>query len=206
MAKRPYCEQFPVVHFLLALTTHQPHTNRIQQRKTWQRFREIPEWIETATKTRAISPATAIAELEAMCEVPSNLHLLGTSALSKVLSDQRKAAATVSIIPSSINRSPTSLSYSPLLHPHPCKPHQTHRPSKPNYQISRHHHCRKSVVLQQLEDEGSRRRVGRANTFFFGAPPTRFMLLSDFLLDQMTFPVTITFDLAYIISYSVQFS
>jgi hypothetical protein len=74
-------------------------TDRMQQRKTWQRFREIPEWIEAAAKARVISPAAAIAELEVMQEMPNTHTLLGTSALSKLLSDQRKAAAAISTFP-----------------------------------------------------------------------------------------------------------
>lgn len=87
MSDTPFSQPFPT------------GTDCMQQRKTWQRFREIPEWIEAAAKARAISPAAAIAELEVMREMPNTHTLLGTSALSKLLSDQRKAAAAVSTFP-----------------------------------------------------------------------------------------------------------
>ncbi|CAK5272068.1 unnamed protein product [Mycena citricolor] len=35
-------------------------------RKSWERFREIPEWIDSQAKRRSISPSTVIDELEAL--------------------------------------------------------------------------------------------------------------------------------------------
>ncbi|KAF5370507.1 hypothetical protein D9615_010341 [Tricholomella constricta] len=69
-------------------------------RKFWQRFREIPEWIDASIKDRRISTTEALAELEGMRSVPGRAGLLGTSALSEtLLADRRKAAAKTILAP-----------------------------------------------------------------------------------------------------------
>ncbi|KAH9939892.1 hypothetical protein B0H21DRAFT_812429 [Amylocystis lapponica] len=62
-------------------------------RKAWQRFREIPEWIENAIRNRGLCPADAIVQLEDLRQVDSSTALLGMSALCNKLSKQRKALA-----------------------------------------------------------------------------------------------------------------
>ncbi|KAG6848859.1 hypothetical protein H0H93_013373 [Arthromyces matolae] len=62
-------------------------------RKAWQRFREIPEWIDTSMKERGITPSVAISELEKMQRPSGRTSMLGTSALSLLLANDRKAAA-----------------------------------------------------------------------------------------------------------------
>ncbi|KAG6848797.1 hypothetical protein H0H93_013955 [Arthromyces matolae] len=62
-------------------------------RKTWERFREIPEWIDTAMRERGLTSAAAIKELEARRSVPGRSTLLGTNALASQLACSRKADA-----------------------------------------------------------------------------------------------------------------
>lgn len=62
----------------------------LQPQKFWQRFREIPEWIDTEIQTRNATPAKLITELENSRKVPNKSALLGTSALSSVLAELRK--------------------------------------------------------------------------------------------------------------------
>ncbi|KDR69528.1 hypothetical protein GALMADRAFT_230698 [Galerina marginata CBS 339.88] len=65
-----------------------------KNRKAWQRFREIPEWIDIKIKS-GFNIAQAMAELEEMRCVPGKLRHLGTSALAELLATNRKAAAKV---------------------------------------------------------------------------------------------------------------
>ncbi|KDR75964.1 hypothetical protein GALMADRAFT_225713 [Galerina marginata CBS 339.88] len=65
-----------------------------KNRKAWQRFREIPEWIDIKIKS-GFNIAQAMAELEEMRCVPGKLRRLGTSALAELLATNRKAAAKV---------------------------------------------------------------------------------------------------------------
>ncbi|KAJ7252582.1 hypothetical protein C8J57DRAFT_1351069 [Mycena rebaudengoi] len=72
-----------------------------KSRKFWERFREIPEWIETETNLGSRSPEASIAELEALrnglakqSAVGDEILLipLGINALAKHLTEQRKAS------------------------------------------------------------------------------------------------------------------
>jgi len=65
-----------------------------KDRKAWQRFREIPEWIDLKMKN-GFTASQAIIKLEEKRSVPGKSCLLGTSALVKLLTTERKAAAKV---------------------------------------------------------------------------------------------------------------
>ena len=62
----------------------------IQARKNWQRFREIPEWIDGQIKSRGISVTDAIQELEETRKVENKSMLLSMNALSTLLASRRK--------------------------------------------------------------------------------------------------------------------
>ncbi|TFY54494.1 hypothetical protein EVJ58_g8832 [Rhodofomes roseus] len=64
-----------------------------EARKAWQRFREIPEWIDMTIRDEGLSDAAAIARLETMRKVDGNKQLLGSNALTSLLIEQRKAKA-----------------------------------------------------------------------------------------------------------------
>ncbi|KAJ7232353.1 hypothetical protein C8J57DRAFT_1383741 [Mycena rebaudengoi] len=77
-----------------------------KSRKFWERFREIPEWIETETNLGSKSPEASIAELEALrnslakrSAVGDEILLipLGINALAQHLTEQRKAAAGTTV-------------------------------------------------------------------------------------------------------------
>ncbi|KAJ7098524.1 hypothetical protein B0H15DRAFT_945042 [Mycena belliarum] len=65
--------------------------------KLWQRFREIPEWIDTHSSTRDVSPDMIITELEAMrAEAPfSQEEPRSLNWLQKTLAERRKATKRV---------------------------------------------------------------------------------------------------------------
>ncbi|KAF8055686.1 hypothetical protein FPV67DRAFT_1679819 [Lyophyllum atratum] len=75
-------------------------------RKFWQRFREIPEWIKATMMARGIMAAAALADLEGMRSVPGRTGLLGTSTISTMLGNQRKAAAKLAQLPAPPPSSP----------------------------------------------------------------------------------------------------
>ncbi|KAI0352138.1 hypothetical protein OH77DRAFT_1592366 [Trametes cingulata] len=62
-------------------------------RKTWQRFREIPEWIEKAVREQHITPDDAIAQLEAKRHPDGTRTPKGINALVSQLADERKELA-----------------------------------------------------------------------------------------------------------------
>ncbi|KAJ7234260.1 hypothetical protein C8J57DRAFT_1531801 [Mycena rebaudengoi] len=77
-----------------------------KSRKFWERFREIPEWIETETNLGSKSPEASIAKLEALRNslakrsvVGDEILLipLGINAPAKHLTEQRKAAAGTAV-------------------------------------------------------------------------------------------------------------
>ncbi|CAA7268276.1 unnamed protein product [Cyclocybe aegerita] len=68
-------------------------------RKFWQRFCEIPKWIEKEIKTRAITAKDALAELEAFRKVPGKVNLLRTNALTLFLVNRRKEEVQVLQVP-----------------------------------------------------------------------------------------------------------
>ncbi|KAJ6450595.1 hypothetical protein C8R47DRAFT_1084389, partial [Mycena vitilis] len=70
-------------------------------RKFWQRFREIPEWIETQVATKSKTPEACLQELEVLRTANSTrssvnkqivMIPLGVNALTKLLEKQRKEA------------------------------------------------------------------------------------------------------------------
>ncbi|KAJ7698847.1 hypothetical protein B0H16DRAFT_1484319 [Mycena metata] len=80
------------------------HTSRA--RKFWQRFREIPEWIEKEVEARSISPDDCIQHLETIRTKRSTrssvnkqtfLTPLGLNALAKYLGAERKKAAATEV-------------------------------------------------------------------------------------------------------------
>ncbi|KAJ7210917.1 hypothetical protein GGX14DRAFT_394536 [Mycena pura] len=73
-------------------------------RKFWQRFREIPEWIEDQVSTNSKSPEACLQELEALRVANSTrssvdkqiiMIPLGVNALAQLLEKQRKDAAKI---------------------------------------------------------------------------------------------------------------
>ncbi|KAJ7212802.1 hypothetical protein C8J57DRAFT_1256301 [Mycena rebaudengoi] len=81
--------------------------NLLQSWKFWERFRKIPEWIETETNLGSKSPEASIAELEALryslakrSAVGDEILLipLGMNTLPKHLTEQRKAAAGTMVV------------------------------------------------------------------------------------------------------------
>ncbi|KAJ7827303.1 hypothetical protein B0H13DRAFT_1917719 [Mycena leptocephala] len=80
--------------------------NLFQSRKFWERFREIPEWIEAQTKSNSKSSEASIGELEALrtqlakrSAVGDEIIMipLGMNALAKHLTEQRKAAVVAAV-------------------------------------------------------------------------------------------------------------
>ena len=61
-----------------------------QDRKQWERFRELPEWIQSQASTRAISPQSVIDELEQMRNRTSGKPM-GLNALTKEVKKLRFA-------------------------------------------------------------------------------------------------------------------
>ena len=61
-----------------------------QARKTWQRFREIPEWIDSKIKSQGITPDDAICQLEDMRRLPGKVNPCSMNALSTMIANQRK--------------------------------------------------------------------------------------------------------------------
>ncbi|KAL1939606.1 hypothetical protein VTO73DRAFT_9639, partial [Trametes versicolor] len=64
-------------------------------RKAWQRFREIPEWVEDNIKTAKLTSTDAIARLEARQYVNGTTTRKGLSALVNELAAERKLIATI---------------------------------------------------------------------------------------------------------------
>ena len=62
----------------------------LKARKWFERFREIPEWIDAEMRCQVVSPKTVMAQLEAMRDVPDRPRL-GMNALSQHLKSLRKA-------------------------------------------------------------------------------------------------------------------
>lgn len=60
-----------------------------QQRKAWQRFREIPDYIESESAVRNVSPRVILDELEKMRIPEVGTVLKGISALSAIVKDIR---------------------------------------------------------------------------------------------------------------------
>ena len=58
-----------------------------QPRKTWQRFREIPDWIDSSSKERGVAPLVVVDELEAMQGKGSQKK--GLNSLSKDVKELR---------------------------------------------------------------------------------------------------------------------
>ena len=58
-----------------------------QARKTWQRFREIPEWIDSQIKSQ---PDDEIRQLEDMRLLPGKANPCSMNALSTMIATQRK--------------------------------------------------------------------------------------------------------------------
>jgi hypothetical protein len=59
----------------------------IQPRKIWQRFREIPDWIDASSRQRGVSPTDIINELEEMRGKAGQKK--GLNALSKAIKELR---------------------------------------------------------------------------------------------------------------------
>lgn len=85
MAKKFFGEIFIAFNYVITLIFY-----LIQARKNWQRFREIPEWIDSQIKCRGISVADAIQELEETRKVENKSMLLSMNALSALLASRRK--------------------------------------------------------------------------------------------------------------------
>lgn len=63
-------------------------------RKAWQRFREIPEYIESTSQCDGMTPEKVIEQLEEMRAIPGSTTLKGgMSALTKEIASKRKATA-----------------------------------------------------------------------------------------------------------------
>lgn len=61
---------------------------REQERKSWERFREIPEWIDQEASTQGISPEAVIKQLEVLQGVGDGRRL-GLNALAKLVKQKR---------------------------------------------------------------------------------------------------------------------
>jgi hypothetical protein len=61
-----------------------------QARKSWQRFREIPEWIDAEINRSGISVADMIQGLEQKRKVEGKSTLMSMNALSMLLASHRK--------------------------------------------------------------------------------------------------------------------
>ncbi|KAF8998880.1 hypothetical protein BDZ89DRAFT_1147946 [Hymenopellis radicata] len=74
------------VHILLDTTT----TLTVQQgdKQKWKRYREIPQWIEEETRSRQVSRAVVLAELEALRTQPGKSTLLSLNQLVQVVEKQ----------------------------------------------------------------------------------------------------------------------
>jgi hypothetical protein len=66
-----------------------------QARKAWQRFREIPEWIDAEVRRQAVPPEEVIRQLELLRAVPGKPSM-GMNALSKHVKALREAIAVQS--------------------------------------------------------------------------------------------------------------
>jgi len=66
-----------------------------QQRKSWERFREIPEWVENQSRLRNVSPQVVLNELQAWRSEgegkPKGLSALGREIKSRRESESRDA-------------------------------------------------------------------------------------------------------------------
>ncbi|KAF9062011.1 hypothetical protein BDP27DRAFT_1369177 [Rhodocollybia butyracea] len=77
--------------------------------KKWERFREIPEFIERESANRNVSPAVIMTELEARQTVDKIVSIdgeertvqekIGLNALKNMLADERKRTASISMAP-----------------------------------------------------------------------------------------------------------
>ncbi|KAI1784808.1 hypothetical protein LXA43DRAFT_873014, partial [Ganoderma leucocontextum] len=67
--------------------------NTAKARKAWQRYREIPEWIDGVTRVESVTPNDAIARLQQKRQVPGSSLLKGLSSLTHDLAGERKAAS-----------------------------------------------------------------------------------------------------------------
>jgi len=74
---------FPFLFRLLSSIT-------LQARKSWQRFCEIPEWIDAEVNRSGISVADTIQELEQKRKVEGKLTLMSMNVLSMLLASHRK--------------------------------------------------------------------------------------------------------------------
>ncbi|KAJ7084783.1 hypothetical protein B0H15DRAFT_380554 [Mycena belliarum] len=75
---------------------------RSRLKKTWERFREIPEWIDREATTRRVSPDLVMSELDALrAPQPGVAPQRGINWLAKELGTRRKAAARIPTTPSS---------------------------------------------------------------------------------------------------------
>ncbi|KAJ7463292.1 hypothetical protein FB451DRAFT_464369 [Mycena latifolia] len=105
-------------YFQAQWRSHNDRKERNNIAKVWQRFREIPEWIDTHSSARDVSPDVIITELEAM-RVDASIggELRGLNWLQQELARRRKA--TKSAKPPVINTqaSPSASSSSPSLGP-----------------------------------------------------------------------------------------
>lgn len=66
-----------------------------QARKAWQRFREIPEWIDEQVRERHIKTSAILDEVEAIREEAGKL--VGMNGLAKIIKGMREAEKTASI-------------------------------------------------------------------------------------------------------------
>jgi hypothetical protein len=73
---------------LLSLLIHFPFCLQAAKRKAWERFREIPEWIDAKSKAQGVSPDAIIQELEQMRGKGSGRK--GVNALGRMVCELRK--------------------------------------------------------------------------------------------------------------------
>ncbi|KAI1782341.1 hypothetical protein LXA43DRAFT_1051604 [Ganoderma leucocontextum] len=94
-------------------------------RKTWQRYREIPEWIDGVIQAERITPIDAIARLQEKRQVPGSSVLRGISSLTQDLAGERKATSVTPVL----NGSSSLVSSSRATSPVSASPHPVSEPS-----------------------------------------------------------------------------
>jgi predicted Holliday junction resolvase-like endonuclease len=97
--------------FYLYFTTVSQERKRLQ--KSWQRFREIPEWIATSANHRHVSPSVIISELNVM-RTTNGTTQKSLNWLSGKVADLRKAMVTNSSAPILVRQ---SIQVAPFLSP-----------------------------------------------------------------------------------------
>ncbi|KAL0945716.1 hypothetical protein HGRIS_014863 [Hohenbuehelia grisea] len=118
------------------------------ERKAWERFREIPEFIDGAVTQRGRTPSEAVKELEMLRVEPGKHNLLGTSALVAKLKENRRQAAKNSSIPTPPSSSP----------PPTSPPHSSSAPTAPLTTSP------SSINKRRAPAYGARPRAKRAKT------------------------------------------